>query len=776
MKELTDLNIQQLGQSYDPIRINQNFKQIQDAIDLLQTTFGITIELPGFDAQNAKFLVDVLRPNSIKLPATGAVRIGLDGNDGGITGASINVTNNAYIGGDLDIYNKNGTGGRVRFRVDRNTELTKPPIPGQVRFTGNSFQGYVYQNEVNSSFTFSISSGSTGGTIEILINGNSLTTTTWQGAPYLTGQKIVQDILAVPNCTVKAFSDATTVTIESVTGYASYYNGAPVVLTTNNISVTPSTGTMSGGIDGTQGWVNFTGYVGATGGTGSQGATGATGATGPAGGSSGTAGSSGTSGSSGSTGSSGSSGISGSSGSSGRNGSSGTSGTSGESGAVGPRGSTGPAGSSGTSGQSGSAGSSGSTGSSGRSGTSGTSGSTGSSGSSGQTGTSGSSGTSSSSGTSGSSGSSGTSGSTGSSGSSGESGSSGLSGDRYATSALVYDGTHSSPSGLNLSSLVANASVVYLNTTLSDLSYTVAQSVIVAVDANNYFSAIVQSAISSSGYYDLLVTDVQGTTNYPSSQSWAMNLDGAVGPAGPTGTSGTSGSSGSSGTAGTAGSSGRTGSSGTSGTSGTSGSAGTSGSSGTSGQNGTSGSSGSTGSSGSSGSSGASGSPGSSGTSGVGGASGTSTQVAFFTSTTNLGSDSKLYWDNTNKRLGVGLTSPGYPLEVLGNASGISIYASHDVAAYSDISVKDEIEEITNAIEKIKQIRGVTFVRNDSESKERRAGVIAQEVEKVMPEVITKKEDGTLMVAYGNLTSLLIQAIKEQQIEIDNLKKIIAEK
>lgn len=98
------------------------------------------------------------------------------------------------------------------------------------------------------------------------------------------------------------------------------------------------------------------------------------------------------------------------------------------------------------------------------------------------------------------------------------------------------------------------------------------------------------------------------------------------------------------------------------------------------------------------------------------------------------------------------------------------------MAAYSDISVKDEIEEIANAVEKIKQIRGVTFVRNDSESKERRAGVIAQEVEKVLPEVITKKEDGTLMVAYGNLASLLIQAIKEQQVEIDNLKKIISEK
>jgi hypothetical protein len=360
---------------------------------------------------------------------------------------------------------------------------------------------------------------------------------------------------------------------------------------------------------------------------------------------------------------------------------------------------------------------------------------------------------------------------------------------------------------------VIDTSVVYVNTVLLDLAYTVAQSVIVAVDENNWFVGVIQSLISGDGYYDILVKDVEGTASYGSSQVWSMNLDGAVGPEGPAGTSGTSGTAGSSGTSGTSGSSGRSGSAGTSGTSGTagtsgssgtSGTSGTSGSSGTSGQDGaagtagTAGSSGSSGTSGqngaagtagtsgqdgapgtagSSGSSGQSGSPGSSGTSGVGGANGTSTQVAFFTGSTELGSDPGLYWDNSNKRLGIGAgTNPAYPLEVDGNASGISIYASHDVAAYSDISVKDEIEEIANAVEKIKQIRGVTFVRNDSESKERRAGVIAQEVEKVLPEVITKKEDGTLMVAYGNLASLLIQAIKEQQVEIDNLKKIISEK
>ena len=48
-------------------------------------------------------------------------------------------------------------------------------------------------------------------------------------------------------------------------------------------------------------------------------------------------------------------------------------------------------------------------------------------------------------------------------------------------------------------------------------------------------------------------------------------------------------------------------------------------------------------------------------------------------------------------------------------------------------------------------------------------GVIAQEVEKVLPELVTEK-DGIRSVAYGNITAVLIEAIKEQQSQIDELK------
>ena len=98
-----------------------------------------------------------------------------------------------------------------------------------------------------------------------------------------------------------------------------------------------------------------------------------------------------------------------------------------------------------------------------------------------------------------------------------------------------------------------------------------------------------------------------------------------------------------------------------------------------------------------------------------------------------------------------------------------------NVTAYSDIRLKENIEVITNALHKVKQIRGVTFTRNDTEDKEQRhAGVIAQEVELVLPEVVATDNSGIKNVAYGNMVALLIEAVKEQQIQIEQLNQRIA--
>ena len=102
---------------------------------------------------------------------------------------------------------------------------------------------------------------------------------------------------------------------------------------------------------------------------------------------------------------------------------------------------------------------------------------------------------------------------------------------------------------------------------------------------------------------------------------------------------------------------------------------------------------------------------------------------------------------------------PSQKLHVKGN-----ILATGNVTAYSDEKLKDDIQVIENAVEKVKQLRGVTFTRNDLEDQKRHTGVIAQEVEKVLPEVVGYDEDrDTKTVAYGNMVGLLIEAIKEQQ-------------
>ena len=72
--------------------------------------------------------------------------------------------------------------------------------------------------------------------------------------------------------------------------------------------------------------------------------------------------------------------------------------------------------------------------------------------------------------------------------------------------------------------------------------------------------------------------------------------------------------------------------------------------------------------------------------------------------------------------------------------SNISIYASHDVAAYSDARVKGDVETIPDALDKVNKLRGVTFVRTDEGSSDKRMmGVIAQEVKDIIPEVVHSK-------------------------------------
>ena len=136
------------------------------------------------------------------------------------------------------------------------------------------------------------------------------------------------------------------------------------------------------------------------------------------------------------------------------------------------------------------------------------------------------------------------------------------------------------------------------------------------------------------------------------------------------------------------------------------------------------------------------------------------------------------------------------------NANG-QVYSNGSLLT-SDLSLKNNIETISSPLDKVLQLRGVIYNLNfpveesksislekafessklttpnltfelfkqiESEKKRKRMGVIAQEVEKVVPEVVRTREDGLKAVSYSELVGLLIEALKEQQIMIDDLKQ-----
>jgi hypothetical protein len=122
------------------------------------------------------------------------------------------------------------------------------------------------------------------------------------------------------------------------------------------------------------------------------------------------------------------------------------------------------------------------------------------------------------------------------------------------------------------------------------------------------------------------------------------------------------------------------------------------------------------------------------------------------------------------------------------------VYGSGDVWAYghytgSDLQLKENIMLITNALSKVLLLNGVSFnykpdVLNDpndtitvisTDPPKTLIGLIAEDVEPIVPEVVKTFEDGLKGISYGNLVALLIEAIKEQEIHINKLEQTLAE-
>lgn len=127
----------------------------------------------------------------------------------------------------------------------------------------------------------------------------------------------------------------------------------------------------------------------------------------------------------------------------------------------------------------------------------------------------------------------------------------------------------------------------------------------------------------------------------------------------------------------------------------------------------------------------------------------------------------------SHDRLEVGPHAAGAPANKAGESftGSISvtgtITATGDITAYSDASLKTEVATISNALDLVNRLRGVTFTRTDSG--DRGIGVIAQELAAVVPEAVLVNEDGLLSVAYGNLVGVLIEAVKELANKVERL-------
>jgi hypothetical protein len=112
---------------------------------------------------------------------------------------------------------------------------------------------------------------------------------------------------------------------------------------------------------------------------------------------------------------------------------------------------------------------------------------------------------------------------------------------------------------------------------------------------------------------------------------------------------------------------------------------------------------------------------------------------------------------------------------------GGDIYGLKEITAYygapSDIRLKQGITPIDNGLAKVISLSGITYDWNELAGNKfggpREAGVIAQEIQQVLPEAVVEKDDGYLTVKYDRIIPLLIEAIKELSSEIEVLKKKI---
>ena len=133
--------------------------------------------------------------------------------------------------------------------------------------------------------------------------------------------------------------------------------------------------------------------------------------------------------------------------------------------------------------------------------------------------------------------------------------------------------------------------------------------------------------------------------------------------------------------------------------------------------------------------------------------------------------DTNYYIDTTN----INACTKVFDIIPFENEISFNISLNGTLSQSSDSRLKTDIKRIENALDKIMSLNGITYISADNENKDqkRQTGLIAQEVNAVLPEATSINSDGYYTLAYGNLAGLIIEAIKELKTEINELKSKI---
>ena len=140
--------------------------------------------------------------------------------------------------------------------------------------------------------------------------------------------------------------------------------------------------------------------------------------------------------------------------------------------------------------------------------------------------------------------------------------------------------------------------------------------------------------------------------------------------------------------------------------------------------------------------------------------------------TGKLVSDNIVSVNINTDRVGIGTTLPSTKLHIVGDVLVTGVTTSFDFNSTSDIRLKTNIKKIESPIEKILQISGVTF--NWKKDNRSSVGVIAQEIEQVLPDAVCTREDGYKAVKYEKIVPLLIESVKELTALVETLQAKIA--